>query len=45
MYREEGAKLHFDLLVHNVPTYRNVTDLTAKLRKRLEAITGRALDQ
>ena len=41
MYREEGTKLHFDLLVHNVPTYHNVTDLTTKLRNRLEAMTGR----
>ena len=41
LFREKGSKLHFDLLVHNVPEYRNVTELKEMLRKRLEAMTGR----
>lgn len=41
LFRKEGSNLHFDLSVHNVPAYRNVSDLKARLKKRLEAITGR----
>lgn len=41
LFREEGTKLHFDLLVHNVPAYKNTTDLKAKLRARLSAMLGR----
>jgi hypothetical protein len=41
LYRRENTRLHFDLSVHNVPEYRNVTELKDHLRKRLEAITGR----
>lgn len=43
LYRKEGTKLHFDLSVHNVPDYRNITHLKDLLRKRLEFITGRRL--
>jgi hypothetical protein len=42
LFREEGTRLHFDLLVHNVPAYKNTTDLKAKLRARLSAMLGRA---
>jgi hypothetical protein len=42
LYRRAGTPLHFDLSLHNVPEYENVTQLRALLRQRLEAITGRA---
>jgi len=41
LYRNTGTALHFDLSVHNVPEYHNVTELKDLLRKRLEAMTGR----
>ena len=41
LYRREGTRLHFDLSVHNVPAYRNLTELKQLLHKRLEAMTGR----
>ncbi len=41
LYRRTGTRLHFDLSVHNVPEYENLTELTEKLRARLEAILGR----
>jgi nucleoside 2-deoxyribosyltransferase len=41
LYRRAGTSLHFDLSIHNVPEYENVTQLRALLRQRLEAITGR----
>lgn len=43
LYRREGTRLHFDLSVHNVPEYRNVTELRSLLTKRFEAILGRTI--
>jgi hypothetical protein len=41
LFREKGSPLHFDLLVHNVPEYKNITQLEELLRERLKAMTGR----
>ena len=41
LYRRTGTPLHFDLSVHNVPEYENVTKLRQLVRERLVAITGR----
>lgn len=41
LYRAEGTKLHFDLLVHNVPEYRNITELKSLLRQRLSFVTNK----
>ena len=42
LYRRMGTRLHFDLSVHNVPEYINVSDLKNKLKTRLEAVLGRS---
>lgn len=41
LFRRAGTKLHFDLAVHNVPTYKNIAELRELLRRRFEAILGR----
>lgn len=41
LFRRADTSLHFDLAVHNVPEYENVTQLRMLLRQRLEAMTGR----
>jgi hypothetical protein len=40
LFRKKGTKLHFDLSLHNVPEYQNVTTLRKLLTKRFEAILG-----
>lgn len=41
LVRKEGTKLHFDLSIHNIPEYRNQTELKEIMNKRFEAITGK----
>ena len=42
LFRGRDTRLHFDLVVHKVPEYENVTDLRAQLRARLGEILGRS---
>lgn len=41
LYRKQGMSLHFDLSVHNVPEFKNMSELKVILEERLEAILGR----
>jgi hypothetical protein len=41
LFRRQGTRLHFDLSVHMVREYENITNLKMLLTKRLEAIVGR----
>ncbi len=43
LFRKAGTKLHFDLSVHNVPEYKNLTELKKLLSKRFEHILGRKI--
>lgn len=43
LFRKKGTQLHFDLSVHNVPEYNNITELKKLLIKRFEAITGKKI--
>lgn len=40
LFRRKGTRLHFDLSVHNVPEYRNITELKNLLTIRFQAIMG-----
>lgn len=44
LYRKEGTKLHFDLAVHNIPEYKNITHLKELLINRLEYIIGKKVE-
>ena len=44
LYRKEGTKLHFDLAVHNVPEYKNITHLKELLINRLEHMIGKKVE-
>lgn len=41
LVRKVGTPLHFDLVVHNAPEYRNNAELKVILRRRLENMLGR----
>jgi hypothetical protein len=45
LFRRAHTKLHFDLSVHNVPEYRNITDLRSQLRGRLQAMFRQSVKQ
>ena len=41
LFRSAGTPIQFDLVGHNIPEYKNLTELKSMLRKRLEKLTGR----
>ncbi|MCW9709031.1 hypothetical protein [Fodinibius salsisoli] len=43
LYRNKGTEIHFDLAIHNVPVYSNITELKSMLINRFEALLGRKL--
>lgn len=42
LFRRADTRLHFDLAVHNCPEYSSATDLSERLTRRLEAMTGKS---
>lgn len=42
LIRKKGTTLHFDLSIHNIPEYKNITGLKHLLIKRFEAILGKS---
>ncbi|MDQ2843334.1 MAG: nucleoside 2-deoxyribosyltransferase [Acidobacteriota bacterium] len=45
LFRKAGTPLHFDLSVHNIPEYNNITELRTLLMKRLEAMRGKQAER
>lgn len=43
LFRKMGTALHFDLSIHNVPEYKNLSELKTMLTKRFEAIMGKEI--
>ncbi len=43
LVRRQDTRIHFDLALHNVRAYKNITQLKELLCKRFEAIMGRSL--
>ena len=41
LVRKKGTRVHFDVAHRNCPEYGNTTELRARLRKRLEAMTNK----
>lgn len=45
LYRKKGSGIHFDLTGYNCPEYENLRELKDKLTRRLEAVTGKSIEQ